>query len=544
MGTVRDALQLPDMRRIELGYGLSITGEVAGAVALVVYALGAGGAALVAAFAASRTVAGMGVALVMTGLTSRLRRDRLLRWSTGARMVLLAGAALLAASGQAPAAVIAVGAAGSSLAGTYRPLQAAVLPWLVRTPAELAASNAVTAVMENSGALIGPLLAGGLLAVAAPAAAMTAAAGCLAAATVSLLRLTVPDTPKRAGPGAADVVHDVTSGLAGFWRMAPPGGVAILAFAQTLLRGALVVLIAVLAVHVLGLGGSAVGWLTAAFGAGGLAGGAMAAGAVRVTRLGRSFIAGMLAWGLPLVFLAATPTAALAYLALVVVGIGNAVVDVAGFTMVTRLAGSRMAGRALGALEFVALAGLATGSILTLPLLHAFGVRGTLALLGGGLAGLALAHAVRFRRLDRAMPAPGPEAGLLGSLPMFAPLPLAVTELLAAETEPRQFPAGAVVMREGEAGDHFHLIVDGAAAVSVRGVPRPSLQRGDCLGEIALLRGIPRTATVTAERPLHTLALGREAFLTAITGNSMSKAAADTLAARRLSADPPDHNDG
>ena len=83
MGTVRDALQLPDMRRIELGYGLSITGELAGTVALVVYALGAGGAALVAAYAASRTVAGMGVALVLTGLTSRLRRDRLLRWITG-----------------------------------------------------------------------------------------------------------------------------------------------------------------------------------------------------------------------------------------------------------------------------------------------------------------------------------------------------------------------------------------------------------------------------------------------------------------------------
>ena len=544
MGTVRDALQLPDMRRIELGYGMSITGELAGTVALVVYAVSAGGAALVAAYAASRTVAGMGVALVLTGITNRLPRDRLLRWITGVRMVLLAAAALLAAFHQPPAAVIAAGAASSSLAGTYRPLQAAVLPWLVRTPAELAASNAVTAVMENSGALIGPLLAGLLLTVAAPAAGMAVAAGSLAAATVSLLRLTVPDTPKLAGRGTGQVVGDVTSGLAGFWRMAPPGGVAILAFAQTLLRGALVVLIAVLAVHVLTLGGSAVGWLTAAFGAGGLVGGAAAAGAVRITRLGRSFIAGMLLWGLPLALLAVSPAVAIAYLALTIVGIGNAVVDVAAFTLVTRLAGPRAAGRVLGALEFVALAGLATGSILTPLLLHAFGVRGTLALLGGGLAGLALAHGLRFRRLDRAMPAPGPEVGLLRNLPMFAPLPLAVTELLAAEIDPRQFPAGTVVMREGETGDHFYVIVDGSAAVTVRGAPRPSLQRGDCFGEIALLRDIPRTATVTAQQPLRTLALGREEFLTAVTGNSMSKAAADALAAQRLFTDPPDHSDG
>jgi hypothetical protein len=413
VGTVRGALQLPDMRRIELGYGMSITGELAGTVAVVVYAVSVGGAALVAAYAAARTVAGMGVMLVLTGITSHLRRDRLLRWITGVRAVLLGAAALLAAFGQPAVAVIAAGAASSSLAGTYRPLQAAVLPWLVRTPAELAASNAVTAAMENAGALIGPLLAGGVVAVASPAAAMAVAAGCLAAATVSLLRLAVPDTPKTRARGAASAARDITSGLAEFWRMAPPGGVAILAFAQTVLRGALVVLIAVLAVRVLGLGGSAVGWLNAALGAGGLAGAAAAAVAVRVTRLGRSFIAGMLLWGLPLALLALAPAAALAYLALAIVGVGNAVVDVSGFTMVTRLAGPGRAGKALGALEFAGLAGLATGSLLTPPLLRAVGVRGTLTVLGGGLVVLALAHAARFRRLDRAMPAPGPEAGLL-----------------------------------------------------------------------------------------------------------------------------------
>jgi hypothetical protein len=132
----------------------------------------------------------------------------------------------------------------------------------------------------------------------------------------------------------------------------------------------------------------------------------------------------MLAWGLPLAFLALAPAAALAYLALAVVGIGNAVVDVAFFTMVTRLAGPAAAGKVLGAVEVVALAGLATGSILTPPLLHAAGVRGTLALPGGGLAGLALAHAVRFRRLDHATPAPGPQARPPASPPMPAPLPL------------------------------------------------------------------------------------------------------------------------
>jgi len=98
-------------------------------------------------------------------------------------------------------------------------------------------------------------------------------------------------------------------------------------------------------------------------------------------------------------------------------------------------------------------------------------------------------------------------------------------------------------MREGETGDHFHLVVDGSAAVSVRGAPRPFLQRGDCFGEIALLRDIPRTAAVIAEEPLRILALGREEFLTAVTGNSTNMAAADALVAERLSAGAPDRTD-
>jgi CRP-like cAMP-binding protein len=94
-------------------------------------------------------------------------------------------------------------------------------------------------------------------------------------------------------------------------------------------------------------------------------------------------------------------------------------------------------------------------------------------------------------------------------------------------------------MREGDAGDDFHVIADGSAAVTVRGVPRTVLGAGDCFGEIALLRDSPRTATVVAAQPLRTLALNRQAFLTAVTANGTSEAAAETLAAGRLAGDPP-----
>ncbi len=542
--TVRDVLQLPDVRRIELGWGASVIGELAGQVTLVVYSFDRGGAALVAAYVASRTLLSMVVTLGIAGVSGSTRTGALLRRITGLRTVLLALAALTAALHGTPVAVIALAAASSSLAGAYRPLQVAILPWLVRTPAELTSANAVAAVLENSGALAGPLLAGGLLIFAAPPLPMALAAGFVGLATLSLRGLAVPDRPRSAAKGAAQVAREAAGGLIELARVAPPAGVAILAFAQTFVRGALVVLIAVLAVKTLALGQSAVGWLTAAIGAGGLVGGTAATAFVRVTRLGRTFVAGLLLWGLPLVWLALTPTAAVAYLALVVVGVGNAIEDVAAFTLVARRAGTRSAGRVLGATEFVCQAGLGVGAVAAPLLLHALGVRGTLGLLGGGLTILALAHVRRFARVDMAMPAPGEEVGLLRRLAMFAPLPLAVIELLATDLQPHEFPPGTAAVREGEAGDLFYLIVAGSATVNVGGKPGPSLGPGDCFGEIALLRDIPRVATVVADQPLRTLALEREAFLVAIASNSVSSAAADALVDQRLIENTPADPDG
>ena len=534
-----DVLRIPAVRQIELGWGASVVGELAGQVTLVVYAFGAGGAVLVAAYVASRTLVSMAVTLGIAGVSGRLRPGVLLRRVTWLRALLLALAALTAALHGAPVAVIALAAASSSLSGTYRPLQVTILPWLVRTPAELTSSNAIAAIMENAGSLAGPLLAGGLLLVAAPPVPIALAAGFLALAALSLTRLAVPDIPRPAVSGTAQVARDAARGLAELSRLAPPAGVVILGFAQTFVRGALTVLIAVLAVKTLLLGQSAVGWLTAAIGAGGLVGGFAATRVVRVTRLGRTFVAALLLWGLPLVWLAATPGAVVAYLALVVVGIGNAIEDVSGFTLIARSASPRSGGRLLGAAEFAFQAGLGAGSVAAPALLHGLGVRGTLALLGGGLAALALAHARRFARLDAAMPAPGPELEQLRRLAMFAPLPLAVIELVTTELVPHEFPAGAIAVREGDAGDLFYLVVEGSAAVSVQGEPRPPLGPGDCFGEIALLRDVPRTATVVADEPLRTLALDREAFLVAVTGNSVSRAAADSLATQRLGADSP-----
>lgn len=535
--TFREALRSPDVRRIELGWGFSVVGEAASTVALVVFAFAAGGAGLVAVYGLFRMLAGVTVALGIAGIGDRVRSEVPLRVSTALKAILLTLATVTAAMDGPALGVIVLAASSSGLEGAYRPLQAATLQWLVRTPAELAAANVVASMMESTGNLIGPVVAGVLLAVADPTASIALAAAFFGLAWLSLLRLTVES--RRPASGSNRVLHDMVTGVKAFVRLAPPGGFAILAFAQTFVRGAVTVLIAVLAVDVLALGEQAVGWLNAALGVGGLIGGVIAAAVVRVTRLGRTFIAGVLLWGLPLVLLWLVINPAVAYLAFVAIGIGNAMEDVGAFTLVTRLLSPRMTARVLGVLELAALAGIGLGSVAAPSLLDAFDVRGTLALLGLALTGLTIAHARRFARIDRTMPQPGREVDLLRNLPIFAPLPLAVTELLTTELRPQEFESGSVVMREGDPGEEFHVIASGSASVTVRGEPRPSLGSGDCFGEIALLRDMPRTATIIAAEPLHTLALRREQFLTAVASSARSGVAAESFVAERLGEDPP-----
>lgn len=69
------------------------------------------------------------------------------------------------------------------------------------------------------------------------------------------------------------------------------------------------------------------------------------------------------------------------------------------------------------------------------------------------------------------------------------------------------YPAGATVATEGERGLGFHLILDGSAEVTVRGEGRGVLGQGDYFGEISLLDGGPRTATVTTTTPVRTLSI-------------------------------------
>jgi len=138
--------------------------------------------------------------------------------------------------------------------------------------------------------------------------------------------------------------------------------------------------------------------------------------------------------------------------------------------------------------------------------------------------------------LDRPDPAIAERTALLRAHPIFRPLAEGTLEQLARALERIDAVAGAEVIRQGDDGDRVYLVVSGDLAVDVDGRPAEHLGPGDVFGEIALLRNVPRTATVRAAAAAEILTLGRDDFLAAVTGHATSAAEADMVVATRLAA--------
>jgi CRP-like cAMP-binding protein len=90
------------------------------------------------------------------------------------------------------------------------------------------------------------------------------------------------------------------------------------------------------------------------------------------------------------------------------------------------------------------------------------------------------------------------------------------------------------VILEGEVGDRYFLVDTGSLQISANGQPIGPIGPGGAFGEIALLRNVPRTATVIATERSELISIARESFLEAVTGHPQSSAVADGVVARYL----------
>jgi MFS family permease len=522
-----------DLRRIELAWSGSVVGQWGYEVALAVYAYRAGGATDVGLVALVRLLPAAALAPFAALLGDRYRRRRIMVAADLARVCAMGGAAAGVFAG-APAVVVYGLAVLTALTGTaFGPAQSALLPSLARSPEELTAANATSTTLESVGFFLGPALGGLLLTVTSVGAVFAATAGLFLWSALILGRI---HADSRGDPSSEpeSIVREALAGFRAIVREQRLRLVVGLYGAQTLIAGIMRVLVVVIALRILDLGPSGVGFLNSADGVGALVGVLVLLGVITTGRLSGVFGLGILMWGVPLVVLGIRPSVPLALLCFGVVGVGNILVDVAGLTLLQRTAPDEVRARVFGVFESVFLATIGIGAIIAPLLMAAFGPRGALIAAGGGLSAIVLLFWRRLGTVDAPAAVPESELLLLRRIPIFAPLPPVTLEQLASLLSRVHVDAGDVVFSAGVPGDRFYVIASGEVTVAPVDRPPLTLGRGDYFGEIALLRDVPRTATVTARTNTALYALERDVFIAAVTGHAPSASAADAVIASHL----------
>ena len=525
----------PGLRRVELSWAGTVCAYWIFIVTLSLYAYARGGAGAVGLVWLLRTLPSVVAAPVGAVLGDRYPRERVLLGINLARSATIGAAAAAAFSGAPAGIVYALGALMGLLQSTFRPTQAALLPQLARTPEELTAANLVLTTVEGVGIFVGPAIGGLLLAATGTDVVFAGTAGVFLAAAFLLLGIRGAPT----GAGTTARAGFLRAALAGYGTVIRDARLRLvigLYGAQTLVAGALNVLLVVAALQLLDLGKAGIGYLNSAVGVGGLLGGFAALALVGRTRLASDFGLGLVVLGLPIALMGVFPHTAVALVLLAVVGVGTTIVDVAGVTLLQREVRDEVLTRVMGVVQSVFVGTLGLGAVLAPALISWLGVRGALIATGAVLPALAVVAWRPLRRVDAPPTAPARNLALLSSIPIFRPLPPAMLEQLAAAAVPVHVRPGEPVVRQGERGDRFYVVASGELDVEVDGRGGEPLREGDAFGEIALLRDAPRTATVRARTEAALLALDRDEFLAAVTGNAESSAAARAVAAARLSA--------
>jgi MFS family permease len=523
----------PDIRRLELGWAISVFGHWAYGIALAVYAFDKGGAGAVGLVGLFRFLPPAVFGPFTAMLADRYRRELVIIGANLSRAVLLGlTAAVMAADG--PLWLIYVLTALVAIAfSAIRPAQAALLPGLAATPVELTSANVATSTIEAVGIFGGPALGGLLLAATSPALVVAVAGVGFIFSAAIVARIRPQPAPERPEEGR----HIVREFAAGYVTLVQERGLrvlVILLIAQTLVAGALNVLIVVTALQLLDLDEGGVGYLTSALGIGGVLGAIVSVGLVGRARLTADFTAGIVLWGLPIALIGLWPEPIPAFLLLMVVGLGNTLVDVSAFTLLQRAVPDEVLGRVFGAVQSLWVGTIGLGSILAPVAIDLFGIKGALIATGSLLPILAAICWRRLKVLDRAE-VPERELELLRGISIFRPLPAPILEGLAGAMLPLHVEAGREIVREGEAGDRFYVIASGEVEIVTAGEVINHEGPGEFFGEISLLRDVPRTATVRAKTDVELRALERDDFIAAVTGHAASAEAADSIVATRLS---------
>lgn len=519
--------------RVLAGYELFVLTEYSVWIAMLVYAYSRGGATVAGLVAVAQMVPAAIVAPMVAPVADRRSPVILLAGGYLVQAAAMAATAAVVMAG-APLAAYAAAVVAATAMTTTRPAQAALIPSVAATPDQLTAANVVVGWLEAAGTAAAGLLVGVLISVTAVGSVFVVCAGLAVVAALLVARLRVaPLTSEQ--DGAPALLAGVAESLRLAVRRPRLRLMLALLTAEAVVLGALDLLIVIVAINVLGRTEAWAGYLNFACGAG-----AVLAATVSAILVGRRLGAPIL--GAALVFSGALAALALGLgvvgtvALLAVAGASDTLLEIATRTLLQRSVPPRLIGQIFGLQEGFMMAGYAIGALLVPLLAYLGGSR--LALLGVA-ALLPLAAAAGGRALfglDAETPVPVVEIALLRSLPLFAELPAPAIEGLAVALTPVHLAPGTVLIREGDQGDAYYAIAAGELDVLHNGHFLRRCRRGEGVGEIALLRDIPRTATVLAHSAATVYELHRDLFLTAVLRHAPTQRQADRIANARLAA--------
>ena len=535
-GSLARVFRNPGLRRLELAFLGSTMGHWTYVVGLSVYAYDKGGTTAVGIISVLRLLPAAIASPFLATLADRYRRERVMMGTDLIRAALMAIAAVVIAT-NGPALVVYAVVILTNLVGVaFRPAQAALLPGLARDPAELSAANVAASTLDAVSTFAGPAIGGIILALWNVEAVFGVNALWFLSSAVMLVGLRAPApaaSPLDAAgnrPGFASELREGLRAVASDRNVATVTG---LYTAQAFIAGALNVLVVLVAFELIDVGDAGVGWLSAALGVGGFVGGFVALVLATRGRLAADFGLGVVLFGIPFAVIGIFASYPVALLAFAVVGIGNSVADIAALTLFQRIVPDHVLGRVLGVLEGILLGAIGLGGLAAPLCIALIGTKPSLLVAGIVLPVATLLVAGRLAAIDRTTVAPAHTA-LLRGVPLLAVLPEAVLEFLATSAAPVSARAGEAIVSEGEVGDRFYVIASGEVEILGR-----TFGPGESFGEIALLRDVPRTATVTAVTDVELVTLDRDIFVPAVTGHGPAHATAEQIVAERLGSFSP-----
>jgi MFS family permease len=518
------ALRNRQLRRVLLAFLIFNIAEWATWIAVLVWAYDWAGVNGTSVFAVAQLVPAAVLAAPAAAFVARWSRSRALMRGYLAQAVayLVLGGCLAL---DAPTVVIACAAVVAAVAVTLtRPVHNSLLPEISSTTGDLTVGNAASGTLEAAAIVIGPLLCGLIIAFWGAAGVVLVMAAATAVAVAATARLVVTVEPV-----ATDVARPAhaPSQLREVLRDPAARVLSAMVAAESTLIGMIDILLVFLALDLLDMSDSGPGLLSAAVGVGGLAGAALTVVLVGRQRLGLALLAGGVVAGLPFAAAGFSPAVPVAASLLLVCGAGKAFFEVTARTFLQRLLPDRLLTAVFGLQETIMMGGFAVGAVAAPLLVAAAGPRGAFVVAGLFLPVVTVASWTIVRRLDANVAVPLDVLALLREVPILSVLAPRIVERMARDAVAVTAPAGTALITEGDPGDRFYVISSGDVQVTRDGLLLRELGAGDWFGELALLRDMPRTASVVSLSAVSLWAVDRDGFLAAVTGSARSVQSAD-----------------